>query len=328
MRHIGTTSNVFEWWAEQDPERGWGANHHRTVSYDGPNLMVYDRLVAKIIAGGKLVIVKPEDETWGSKQWEARNYARWEWGERNGKLLSMSNFEDPEKSALRLVERIHAHGMSLMRGHGWRTRHHLTRMRELAGDLRSLEEVFDLDNHDHLWTLPRKEILKGGMVKYTYHYKEKYFDSDAHNWVVPTWIVKGNITAQRIINTRNVEIRRLATRHKYGSEEVGYEELIKELNAELVHTDEYGELYHIDAPALPGRKLALVKVVNSTVEEDGTRRTFFLRVHPENRPIWGERRWVNYRSTNTGDPQELTAKNAVASTFGMTGEEYFPEKET
>ena len=66
--------------------------------------------------------------------------------------------------------------------------------------------------------------------------------------------------------------------------------------------------------------LVMVEVVNSTPERDGTMKHYFLRVHPELRPLLGDQQ--------LGDPQELTARNAVASTFGRRGEEYSPLVET
>ena len=64
----------------------------------------------------------------------------------------------------------------------------------------------------------------------------------------------------------------------------------------------------------------MVEVKNATPEPDGSFREFFLSVHPELRPILDD--------GALGDPQELTAHNAVASTFGLRGEEYFPTLET
>jgi hypothetical protein len=52
--------------------------------------------------------------------------------------------------------------------------------------------------------------------------------------------------------------------------------------------------------------IVIVKVLNSTPEADGSTKNYFLRVPPEIR----------------------TAKEAVAWTFGMSGEEYSPLRET
>jgi hypothetical protein len=64
----------------------------------------------------------------------------------------------------------------------------------------------------------------------------------------------------------------------------------------------------------------MVKVVNSTPEPDGSFKDYFLRVHPELRPLLSNNRM--------GEPQALTAHNAVASTFGKRGGEYAPCVET
>jgi hypothetical protein len=63
-----------------------------------------------------------------------------------------------------------------------------------------------------------------------------------------------------------------------------------------------------------------VKVINSSCESDGTRKTYWLRVDPECRPMLGGERF--------GERQVLTPRNAVASTFGLRGEEYVPAQQT
>jgi hypothetical protein len=63
----------------------------------------------------------------------------------------------------------------------------------------------------------------------------------------------------------------------------------------------------------------VIEVVNRSPEPDGTYRHFFLNVHPELRPMLPDRSF--------GPPQRLTARNAVASTFGLSGAEYAPNAE-
>lgn len=63
----------------------------------------------------------------------------------------------------------------------------------------------------------------------------------------------------------------------------------------------------------------MVRVVNSTPEPDGSHKRYMLRVHPELRPLLDE---------GLGQPQKMTARNAVASTFGLRGEEYAPYAES
>ena len=65
----------------------------------------------------------------------------------------------------------------------------------------------------------------------------------------------------------------------------------------------------------------LIEVENRSPEADGTYRHFLLRVDPELRPM--------HPDLSFGAPQSpSTARNAVASTFGMSGAEYLPEVET
>jgi hypothetical protein len=48
-------------------------------------------------------------------------------------------------------------------------------------------------------------------------------------------------------------------------------------------------------------------------------------VHPELRPLLDD---DEYGNPQFGEPQELTVRNAIASQFGLRGEEYAPEVET
>ena len=58
----------------------------------------------------------------------------------------------------------------------------------------------------------------------------------------------------------------------------------------------------------------------SRPEPDGSFKHHFLRVDPHLRPLLPD--------GSFGQPQPLTARNAVASTFGLRGDEYAPERET
>jgi hypothetical protein len=87
-------------------------------------------------------------------------------------------------------------------------------------------------------------------------------------------------------------------------ERFGHDRLILETGVAPVHVDEFGVLYRI---RLSRRQtITLVHVTNATPEPDGTRRRYFLRVPPDVR----------------------TAHEAVAWTFGMRPEEYWPDKES
>ena len=68
------------------------------------------------------------------------------------------------------------------------------------------------------------------------------------------------------------------------------------------------------------RSASAVEVVNHTAEPDGSYKHHFLRVDPKLRPILSD--------GQMGTPQRLTARNAVASSFGLRGVDYQPEVET
>lgn len=142
----------------------------------------------------------------------------------------------------------------------------------------------------------------------------------------------GKITLAMIEAESNSEVRRVMI------ERYGAGRYIVDSGGKPVHTDDYGTLYIKPATdELPA--IAVVKVVNSTRESDGSFKDYHLRVHPELRPmIHNGLTWLQ----GGGDPeceqpvgefvlgrgQELTARNAVASTFGLRGEHYAPEQET
>jgi hypothetical protein len=106
------------------------------------------------------------------------------------------------------------------------------------------------------------------------------------------------ITVAEIESTSNIEIRRVLI------ERYGQPRYLEDTGATIRHQDEYGTLYH---KVIPGDEpLAMVKVVNSTPEPDGTYKDYFLRV----------------------PPHVQTARQAVAWTFGFEEEEYLPLQET
>lgn len=125
------------------------------------------------------------------------------------------------------------------------------------------------------------------------------------------------ITTERINGETNAEIRRVML------ERFGVARYVRESGATVLHadTDQLGfprRLLRRDVPN--DEPIVMVELTNSTPEPDGTRKTYHLRVHPELRPMLGGDR--------LGEPQAMTAHNAVASTFGMRGEEYAPREET
>ena len=116
------------------------------------------------------------------------------------------------------------------------------------------------------------------------------------------------ITVEQIEHERNAEARRvLITRY-------GQDRYLRDSGAQQLHRDDWGALWRKELAG--DEPLVMVQVTNSTAEPDGTYKDYFLRVQPELRPL---------RDDGLGEPQELTALNAVASTFGMTGREYCRE---
>jgi hypothetical protein len=106
------------------------------------------------------------------------------------------------------------------------------------------------------------------------------------------------LTVARIDEEENAELRRVMM------EVFGYDRYLAESGAQPVHRDETGVLWRIEY--FDDEPIAMVEVVNSTPEPDGTSRTYFLRVPPRTR----------------------TAREGVAWTFGVSAEDYVPVKQT
>lgn len=130
-----------------------------------------------------------------------------------------------------------------------------------------------------------------------------------HGARVPRIIVEHpeKVSVQRVEAEVNVEVRRVMI------ERMGWERYIRESGLKPIQSDDWGTLYRKDLPGDP-EPLTLVRVTNSTPEPDGSRKDYILRVHHECRPLLGDELF--------GQPQKLTALNAIASTFGLTGAEY------
>ncbi|MGH9522209.1 MAG: DUF6745 domain-containing protein, partial [Terriglobales bacterium] len=127
------------------------------------------------------------------------------------------------------------------------------------------------------------------------------------------------ITVKDIQEETNAEVRRVMV------ERYGLSRYLADSGAALLHEDEMGQLYQAEIPG--DEPLVMVKVMNSTPEPDGQFKAYFLRVHPELRPLrprcnefcFGKQECEHVL---LGDPQKLTATNAVASLHGMTGPQY------
>jgi hypothetical protein len=135
-----------------------------------------------------------------------------------------------------------------------------------------------------------------------------------HGVEVPRAIIEHPeaITVPKIDGEVNAEIRRVMV------ERYGLERFLKDGGAVVVHRDATGVLYQRDLG--DDEPLVMVGVKNSTPEPDGSVKDYFLRVHPELRPL--------LPNGELGEPQQRTARNAVASTFGRRGEQYHPDMET
>ncbi|MGW4473301.1 DUF6745 domain-containing protein [Nonomuraea sp. NPDC004354] len=121
-----------------------------------------------------------------------------------------------------------------------------------------------------------------------------------HGMPVPAsfGVAMAGLDAKRIQAEENAELRRVMLEH------YGYERYLAESGAKPTHEDETGVLWRIDLA--DDEPVVMVEVVNSTPEPDGTSRTYFLRVPP----------WVT------------RAREGVAWTFGVSEQDYQPEKQT
>jgi hypothetical protein len=140
-----------------------------------------------------------------------------------------------------------------------------------------------------------------------------------HGVRVPAWTIEHPelITVAHIDGERNSEVRRVMV------ERFGSGRYMLEGGGVLVAKDSWGELWRRDVDG--DEPLMLTRVWNSTPEADGTRHEFWETVHPELRPLLDD---DEYGNPQFGEPQELTVRNAIASQFGLRGEEYAPEVET
>jgi hypothetical protein len=86
-------------------------------------------------------------------------------------------------------------------------------------------------------------------------------------------IIDRSFTADDISKEENVEVRRVMI------ELYGQEKYLLDINAQIVHSDDFGKLYKKEFPN--DESLMMVEVVNSTPEPDGSYKNYFLRVDPK-----------------------------------------------
>lgn len=109
---------------------------------------------------------------------------------------------------------------------------------------------------------------------------------------------KNYLTVQLIDKEENVELRRVFI------EMYGLSKYLLDSKAEKIHEDKYGILFRKEQKN--DEPIVTVQVSNSTPEKDGSRKQYFLRVNPNVK----------------------TAREAVASTFRKTVDQYNPDVET
>lgn len=127
----------------------------------------------------------------------------------------------------------------------------------------------------------------------------------------------GTLTATEIRDEKNAEVRRVLVADYNRRTGGAY---LRDIGATVVHEDK-------DPLGLPRRLLRIeqegdepflaIEVTNSTPEPDGTRKLYTFRCHPELRPLP-----VPGIRKEYGQPQAMTCHNAIASTYGYTGDEY------
>jgi hypothetical protein len=145
---------------------------------------------------------------------------------------------------------------------------------------------------------------------------------------VPQQLVESpeTITAEQIATERNAEVRRVMLDRFTAAR------FVREIGATIVDAHElHGKLYRYDQR--DDEAVCVLEVVNASPEPIGYEagpndvirdgrvwKTYFLRCDPQLRPMYppGDPRG------SFGAPQEMTALNARASTFGLRGEEFAP----
>jgi hypothetical protein len=137
-----------------------------------------------------------------------------------------------------------------------------------------------------------------------------------HGVRVPQYVIERpqDITVEKIHGEQNAEIRRVMI------ERFGHGRYITEAKIEAIATDDFGVLYRH-----PSDGALVVRVVDQVKNDDGSDKIHYL---PVNRDLCPMRLDEETGKIKYGEPQAMTARNAVASTFGLRGEEYAPQLET
>ncbi len=132
------------------------------------------------------------------------------------------------------------------------------------------------------------------------------------------WFIHGVRVTQQIVEApetlmvaqirdeTNLEVRRVML------DRFGEDRYIRERGIKPIAKDDWGELFRADLAG--DEPLTLVRVLNSTLDPDGSAKPYYLRVDPQYRIMHGDGKY--------GPAQKPTPLNMIAATFGMTGEEY------
>lgn len=146
-----------------------------------------------------------------------------------------------------------------------------------------------------------------------YHGVSVWKGTDTRVPLLSDWLESHALPAKLIFNETNVEVRRDLI------DRLGAERFLRESEATVVASDDYGRLMRCDLPG--DEPFVMVEVVNSTPEGAG------YRPAPGEAGVWNGNRWFKLYVLRV-DPRCRTAREAVAWTFGMTEEGYEPGIQT
>jgi len=151
-----------------------------------------------------------------------------------------------------------------------------------------------------------------------------------HGVRVPAWVIEHpeQLTVDAIHREENAEVRRVMV-ECYGLTRYVHDAQFEILDAgdAVVNIPVWGLAKDDEKTLYLGTRqerhprrllrrgdLVVVELTNSTTDADGTRRVYHVQCHPHLHPLLEE--------GNLGEPQAMTVHNAVASTYGMRGEDY------
>jgi hypothetical protein len=149
--------------------------------------------------------------------------------------------------------------------------------------------IEDFTNAANGQTQKRLHNANGPAVEYRGGLSNVYA---VHGVRVPKKVVERTFTAQDIDNEDNAEVRRVMV------DFYGADRYLLETKAEIINSDDFGTLYR--KPQRDDEDIWMVKVVNSTIEKDGTFKEYMIPVDP---------------NILNNVYKQLTGRAAVASTW-------------